>query len=569
MLWLAAILLLLSVPMLSSCLGGTEGEDTSSPPSETTAANTDAVLTLASGGATGYRVIYHEDCTAAESAAAIAVAKKLSSLSGADFELESDLLLPGRTYAANGYEILVGSTGYDESRAAVSELAYGGYSITVVGDRVVIAAAGEDAIARAAESLAQALTVEKGEDGGILLTFAADTCLSGNVTPEVEMLPRFGAELDSVYDTGDGAYMIIEKNAEREAFDAYVAKLEALGFAHVAATETQKGCFVTLYGNSHTVYLGFYGDSDSVRIISQRTAAPSALSASETGGTVEPVISFVGLARDTKGNGTLYGNGLSLILRLSDGSFLIADGGGQNTTHAELVYSELRRLATDPDDIRISAWFITHAHIDHAGVFHIFSQKYADKVTLERLIWNIPTEKYLTSLEDDGESTAAEMARRIRSDVDRWKGLEVIKAHVGQEYYFADARVMIYATADMLYPAGASTTANSTSVVFKITTSDGSLMVTGDADTDTCGIMCGLFGTELKSDAITVVHHGYTGGTTQFYSYVAPRIVLWPASQEVYEATRGREYNKYLLDAAFVERVIVAHDEIYNIEYRK
>lgn len=547
---------------LPACDSTGAGSGTTAAPAEVTTAARD--LAIVSGGKTEYRVIYREDGSTAELNAAKEVANGLKRMSSVEVTMASDLLMPGQSYAEDGFEILVGYTGYPESRSAYDELSYGSYSVSAEGNRIILAARGDNEISRVTDEFLSLLTVSgKGDTASI--SFPADALRRGTLTEEVAVLPIVnGGEYDSVYSTGDGVYMVVVKKADAELFSSYLSALAGAGYEEMARYTTEKGDFSTLYANGLSVHVAFCDKT--LRVSAEKTELPDIMFADKApaAGNVEPLVSFVGLAHDTRNNGGVYKNGLSLIWRLSDGSFMIADGGGQNAVHAKVVYDELCRLAVDPSDIRISAWFITHAHIDHAGVFHMFTENYRDRVKVERLICNIPTPTYLQALTDDGESSSAIMSKTIRSDIKKWNGLKVIKAHEGNRYYIAGAEVTVYATTDMLYPATESTTANSTSVVFGVTINGKKLLVTGDAGGDTCRAAVMAWGRELKSDAMTVIHHGLRGATTQFYSFVNPEAVLWPAAQALYEDTYTRSYNEYLMKSLSVKYSYVADNKIYT-----
>ncbi len=560
----AAAALLVLILMLTACGGNVPGPDTTEAPGTTEAAPSD-ILSIVSGGKTSYRVVYRDGGTAAELEAAREVAKGLKRMSSVEVALASDLLMPGQSYPDDGCEILVGYTGYPESRLAYEGLSYGAYSVSADGGRIILAARGDNEISRVTDEFLSMLTVSgKGEDASV--SYPAGGMRRGTLTEEVAALPIVaGGEYDSVYSTGDGAYMVVVKKADAELFSSYISALGSAGFEEKVRNTTGKGDFSTLYGNGLTIHAAF--SDKTLRVTAQKAEIPDIISkdGAPPAGSIEPLVSFVGLAYDTKNNGGLYKNGLSIIWRLSDGSFMIADGGGQNATHAKLVYDELCRLAVDKNDIRISAWFITHPHIDHAGVFHMFTTTYRSHVKLERLICNIPTTGYYQSLSDDStEGTAVSMSTTIRSDIKKWRDLKVIKAHEGQRYYIAGAEINVYTTADMLYPATESTTANSTSVVFGVTINGKKLLVTGDAGGDTCRAAISAWGRELKSDAMTVIHHGLRGATTQFYAFVNPETVLWPSAMSLYEDTRTRSYNEYLMKSLSVKYSYVADNRIYT-----
>jgi len=77
-------------------------------------------------------------------------------------------------------------------------------------------------------------------------------------------------------------------------------------------------------------------------------------------------------------------NGMGYAVQLADGSFILYDGGYDH--RADEMWDTLVTLNGGEENIVIRAWLITHSHSDHYQCFREFANKYADKVTLERLM---------------------------------------------------------------------------------------------------------------------------------------------------------------------------------------
>ena len=263
-------------------------------------------------------------------------------------------------------------------------------------------------------------------------------------------------------------------------------------------------------------------------------------------------------------------SGMGYVFRLSDGSFVIFDGGSDNasapgggdaglgtTVVRKVVYrllSILNTYAVDKNDIRISAWLITHPHSDHYKIFeqvvtemytptNSYYTEYAN-ITIERIITNYPDYDQLdnctTSKNANGacdKLTVAGLAtRRAALATCEENGAFLYKAHAGQTYYLADAELAILYTEEIApspsgnagcsCESGDQSENNRLSVVSQLTLPvdgyDVKFMITGDSEGSSIAHVNGLYGTELKSDFVQAPHHGnndtQTSALTTFYA---------------------------------------------------
>ena len=562
---LAAALALLLLAVLAAC-GPDKGPDAdsdrggtdtvSAPTAEDTAS---PALILSEGGRVSVRIIMPDLPTDAEKEATLEISEYIRKVCGSIPEVTTDLLI--KKVPEGSSVILVGSTALAPSREAAEKLDYGCWSVTVGGNCIVAAGMGDNAIKEAASALKNAFSGDRktGE-----LSLASDTALGGTSAPLAAALPRFGGgEYVNLYDAGDGYQLLLYRRASAAEYDSYLDLLAAAGYRKTAGNTIDGNRFDFYLCDSAEAALSFFPSSGEVRI---SVGAPSAVNGSDGVTVCTPELTMVGLAFDTKNNGTLYGNGLSIVIRLADGRFIIVDGGGKNDTHAKNLYDVLRAQAPDPENIVVAAWMLTHAHIDHVGTLYQFSRSYTQKLTVQNFIYNFPGYAYYSSLSADSEDGGTGMSDDIRASVGRFVGASVIKAHLGQRFEFSGAEIEILYTVEANYPHAVSANGNSTSMVFSVTLGGKKIMITGDCAVDASNIICRYYSSALKSDYVTVVHHGMGGATTQLYSLIDPDIVLWPSSREVHEQTRSRDYNVHLLNNLHVKEVHVAGSDIYTVQ---
>ena len=79
-------------------------------------------------------------------------------------------------------------------------------------------------------------------------------------------------------------------------------------------------------------------------------------------------------------------NGMCYFIKLSDGSFIVVDGGYE--ADLDDAYNTLVKLNGSDHGIHIRAWIITHSHADHYEMFDKFSVKYAKNVTLDTVMFS-------------------------------------------------------------------------------------------------------------------------------------------------------------------------------------
>ncbi len=257
----------------------------------------------------------------------------------------------------------------------------------------------------------------------------------------------------------------------------------------------------------------------------------------------DPLFLTIGTSGSELNSDDDFYHGLGYIYRLSDGSFVIIDGGSNSDTydHAGKIYAMLKYYAPDPENIVISAWIMTHAHSDHMYVFKSFAPKYlADEsynVTLNSIIANLPNEAWIAS--SGMPETNLAPFRTLFAECEA-RGTAVYKAHVGQVYNFAGFTAeMLYSLEETAPTVENKNMSNTSSLIFKVVTEGKSFMFTADATSTSITFVNDAFGAKLKSDFVQTPHHGtcsnFSGEAalaelTEFYNSVDADYVLWSSA---------------------------------------
>jgi hypothetical protein len=265
--------------------------------------------------------------------------------------------------------------------------------------------------------------------------------------------------------------------------------------------------------------------------------------------------------------------GLSLVVRVEDGSFVVIDGGYRRGCFAKIIYELLVDNAPDPDDIVISAWYFTHDHGDHAGAFLDFCEMYWDKpVTIKSFIYNFVNDPEFC------QNMVIGLSPRVKEEIARFYPNATVydKANAGHRFYFGDTCMdVLFGVQDFMprdIPNEADATpktpkkgdGNNLTVVAKFTFGSGkSFMALGDTTTVCCNEMCARYGDFLKSDIVQMSHHGLSrntprahNGTIEIYDTIGADIAFMPCSVERSGVRLEYEVNAHL--ASTVKRLVVA-----------
>ena len=279
---------------------------------------------------------------------------------------------------------------------------------------------------------------------------------------------------------------------------------------------------------------------DSVRIVAQKDAVLPALQSEKITAVVAPSITQLGL-EGYEVSGNTNQKGMSYLYQLSDGSFIIIDGGHNKAEAADRLMSTMKALAPDAGNITVRAWFISHAHPDHVGCLLYFGKHYAGAVKVEQVICNLPSD-----LEMDGGSDSTSDYRDQVIAAAQQLGAQMMKTYTGQVHYISDAIIEVLCSIEVVAPQSFADYNNS-SLIVSVELGDQKIMQLADCGPLQSPIMTGLYGDMLKSDIVQNGHHGYRGATVALYQAIDPDYMFWPGGSRVYENYKGEDYNAWVL----------------------
>lgn len=247
--------------------------------------------------------------------------------------------------------------------------------------------------------------------------------------------------------------------------------------------------------------------------------------------------------------------GLSYVIRLSDGRYIIFDGGRAFEPDAESLMNCLKEGAGGKKPV-IAVWIMTHPHGDHFHCFFPFMELYKDEVIIEKFFINFPEkdniEKYPELLKEKDNLP------RFEAEV-RALGVPVYMPHTGQIYRVGDAVLEIMSCIDDTFHR--SDKINTTSLIVRMELAGQVILWTADARFEVA-CLAERYGAYLKADILQVPHHGFGSGSPEAaiagYKFIMPKVCLLPTSDYNAYTTFGpnRKCTEYIMRHCGVKELI-------------
>ena len=347
------------------------------------------------------------------------------------------------------------------------------------------------------------------------------------------MQPRFGETDFTVYHTNKQNTVLTLQNAEKDAFSRYRALFLEEGYEEKEAYEAPHGAFCALVREKTGVFLHWFSRIGELTVVKEENCTYFQRE--------EKPLPTVTTPQITQLNLTDFG--LSYAVRLSDGRFIIFDGGWDDPVDQKTLYGCLVEQSEGRTP-RIACWILTHPHSDHHRCFNGFWEDYFGKVEIDSVLFHFPEaddlEHYpkLCSPHRGANDTDTEHILRNNANV-RKIGAVHYTAHAGQTYTFGDAKMQILVC--MENTIAVSNNINAISTVIKMELGGQVILWTADAYCKHARLE-ERYGEELKADILQVFHHGFSSGKA------APVI-------DAYEQIRARtcfvSTTEYLVFSAF------------------
>ena len=309
-----------------------------------------------------------------------------------------------------------------------------------------------------------------------------------------------------------GATVYYISNAERDDYYQYLDTLIFAGYTRSCEYSLGQSLVSIMKKESDMVMCCYYESISEMRIVAEPTSLYFDFSDKPGERKCDALMTQIDLED--------YGE--SVVFRLTDGRFIIYDGGWPFTPDAQKLVNCLREQS--PDKVpTVACWIFTHPHIDHYRCFLEVFEKFPGAFTVERFIYNFPNTEdkdiaRIPRLIDEVEHLAK------LEDYVKKTGAEVYKAHTGQVYEIGGAKLEILSSPDDTFFVPVNNI-NVLSLVIKMTVEGQIFMMCGDS---TLGVarLGERFGKYLKSDVLQPTHHMFSGGDIKTYDYIDPRVCV-------------------------------------------
>ena len=476
-------------------------------------------------------------------------------------------------------ELSVGIVDREQNAACLSQLEGNGYGVFIRAGRVMATAWNDRALAKCKDVLLDLLaegTITR-EDGKKAIVLPAEFTMTGlDGDAFVTDFPKpedEGILLYNTQDVGDNAlqYLYCGDGVSETSYQNYCNKLLEAGYTVVTQNEVEGSKFCTLVNENAEVslYVAYnayahaaeyeHAFQKALRVISAPLADAALPDAALLN--ANPVYTKVTESSVTaiETPGVPSANGMSYIVTLEDGRFIVLDGGcvseGDGTQAPnrsdEKLWQALVNLhekahpqkgsVSADNPVHIAAWIITHSHWDHFGTFRsVMQSNKTQQMKIDYILGNYPSESEISYESDELQIMPALIAQHCGTGEGETKFVQV---HTGHKYYLANVELEALVTHEDVNPKRIDTS-NDTCTVFRFTISNKeapaakptTIIFTGDANRHQSRFMCATFGNYLQSDMVQVAHHGAVGCESDFYDTVAPTVLWWPVAYSAFES---------------------------------
>ena len=327
--------------------------------------------------------------------------------------------------------------------------------------------------------------------------------------------------------------------------ERYLRSLSEAGYLTVSERTVGENRYALLSRADSTVRVSTRISSGELRVVSDCTPTlPSEISSQGESGDGAAFYMY-GLNMDPGGynyrlvpeyNTSGYLNcGMLFVIRASDGSLIVVDGGASVQMAGGAAFTLdrfLHRIAGKGEDerVRISAWFVSHTHQDHLCGFFDFLRDRVERYELERLIVNLPD---LTGREKVGcMETLTELSGFL---AERYPSCREYKPHTGDQITLGDIPLeVLYTHEDAANGESGlfeSENFNDTTTVLRASVGKMRVLLLGDIDCVGEGVLCETMPKEmLSSDILQVAHHDFYPIDTA-YTYANAKIACFPQTE--------------------------------------
>ncbi|MBE6732395.1 MAG: hypothetical protein E7561_00140 [Ruminococcaceae bacterium] len=351
-----------------------------------------------------------------------------------------------------------------------------------------------------------------------------------------------------LFNETDVAHYLVNKNSSGyiisgvslEDFFKYTKEFEKRGLIKVEGYGTPLHSFAAYKFNDCGIFINYYENLKEININVESGCNYFNFKDVSLEKTVTPQITQV----------MLEDFGMSYAIRLSDGRFIIFDGGWDFEPDVNNLLKTLKENSPYEKPV-VAAWFLTHPDCDHFHCFVGLLDRFAGEVEIEKVLFNFPEaddQRYtsrFTSVDRrlDDYGSDGEYINRMKAHIEKYK-IPTFMPHAGQIYRIGDSVCKILSSIDdTIYGYG---DVNSMSLVIRMELGGQVILWTGDSECQSSKILQ-RYGDHIKADILQIAHHGFPAGDNDAQidtnKVINPSVCLLPVS----------DYNAYTAFDNFVK----------------
>ena len=439
-------------------------------------------------------------------------------------------------------EILIGYIDErEESVAKMVEISFDSYYIGFSGEKLLVCAYTAEQIEEALDRLIEALYRSESGAWGLDKDFTA----YGDKDGKDVRAPEFesdAARLVGAYVSNGDRNQLACKDATLDDYNAYNQKLTDNGYTQYSQNQIGENRYATYVNDTTEIHLIYYPSLSNFRIVFGTRGYLPATETPEYEKVTDCKVTQIG-----RKGATASASGESYVIQLEDGSFIVIDGGPNNSYDVESLLAFLKENKPESHAKPKVMWMFTHLHGDHTTLAINFLINKCYDIELTAICYNFPNVD--TALND---TNCATLYTNIMSAKIKNPDAETYVFHSGQRMMLPGCEIEFLYTQEDHWPTGFNT-ANDTSAVWRMKFEGGDFLVLGDSESTPCRQITKIYGNYLESDILQLSHHGMNGATMEIYEAIDPKICFWAIDEERFSTDprclgdqKNFEFNKYV-----------------------
>ena len=220
---------------------------------------------------------------------------------------------------------------------------------------------------------------------------------------------------------------------------------------------------------------------------------------------------------------------MGYLLETKNHNLIMIDGGLPE--YSEHVITKIKEKGGVVD-----AWFITHAHVDHASV--LIDAIKCNEIQINNIYVSLNGRDWYEKheVDEDRIKFANDLIDILASDGVRDRVHEVA---LRDDYTIDNLNFKILKTKNPEYTDNAG---NNQSMVIKVSNNFKSLLFLGDLGEEYQNDFIDNNLDEIKCDAVQMAHHGQAGVNEKVYEKIRPSICFWPTPEWLWNNDSGDGY---------------------------